>query len=141
MLAQPFKFIASAVLAVLTLANCSETSVRNSDVFGTWVNTLNKEVKIHFSVLGRFTFENLPIGVLKPSATNARLRISGSGEWSLNLSDARIDLTFEWIEELQDRPQEFLYISKIGPWTQLYFDQISKVEDSIGGRYVFEKPK
>jgi hypothetical protein len=122
----------------LLLFSC-DAKINNKYVVGTWTNTLNGGAKIHFLDNGRFTFVNLPAKLLKSSDDGKGPRVSGEGWWNIDFKDPSIELRFEWIEAIKDRPVEMLYVSQVGPWTQIYFDQVSGVEDSIAGRYVFEK--
>jgi len=125
-----------AILVVSSLAGCENSTIRNKDIIGTWVNESGAEIR--FEANGRFSYRNLPTAIFNSDGVKVRVLISGDGEyWNLQLEDtgASIYLQFGWIDEIKKRPPEILYVTG----NNLYFTYVPEIKGAYAGQFYFEK--
>jgi hypothetical protein len=124
---------------VLLYAICEHPKIRSADALGTWVSQIGAEIRMDAD--GRFSYKDLPADVLGMIDPKTHKLITGDGWWNLEERDGvqSIELHFEWIPSVKERPVDALYISGTCSSVYLYFWQASGVEGAIGDRYILER--
>ena len=122
-----------SVLAVLALTGCENSTIRNKDIIGTWVNESGAEIR--FEANGRFSYRNLPTVIF---LEREDVFVSGDGDyWNLEFEDDEpyISLHFFYIEAIKSTAEERLYVRG----NSLYFTFGLDLGGLLGNRLYFKK--